>query len=123
MINRSSKTPREERRKQPRRDEDLSSDEKTHAEFWAKQYVKHKATIVALVGLSTTVAGYLFAAWTIGPRVTKLEAQVSTLASKTDRLERSDELKLLMLCVLTSQSGASLFPRECGPIIEKRTKQ
>lgn len=115
--------PREERRKAPRRDDDLSSEEVRHAEFWAKTYVKHKAALGALIGLATLVAGYVLAAYTLGPRVTKLEAQFVALSGRQDKLERNDELKTFIMCAMARESGTLLYPAECEAIIARRVKR
>lgn len=98
--------------------------------FWAKLLVFHRGKLSALAMALAGVAGYTVAAYGLGRRVDKVEAttsetkkEVSTLSARTERLERNDEIKTFMLCALMAQSGSALFPRECGPIIDKRIKQ
>jgi hypothetical protein len=56
-------------------------------------------------------------------RTTRIEAAIQSTTERIDRLEKADETKMYLLCVLVKRSDPIALPKDCDDHIQKRGAQ
>jgi hypothetical protein len=104
------------RRRGPRREDDLDEAQLRGWNFWAKVMFVHRAKLLAIVGPLSLAAGYTIAAMGLQARVKKLEEVTTATSERVSNLEDADQVKLYILCVLLREQHPSLVPPQCGVV-------
>jgi hypothetical protein len=97
-----------------RRDDDPDVEMAARFGFWAKLFVVHRAKVMAVLMIASTIAGAMATSALLAPRVTRLEGAVAVLQTDVNALKESEETKMYILCTLLRRTDPAALPTTCN---------